>query len=721
MKSNGLLVFVTTELHPFTVGGIGRFTYNLLKTLTQQELQRTVVLLTAGQVSAASFEMLFPGASLWQLSDHPFDDSQHHPNNALDSWLTASCHVLQVLRKLSQKHEIEYLEFPDWSGLGFATIQEKLARGFLSRATIAVRVHSTEAILVMRETRLLRPQDLRRYDLERKCYRDCDLVIAHLRTIAEETRRCFGIAEDEWWPRVHITAPPVDINGRQTANVSVQPTLDAPVLFTSKFQEFKKPQIFVQAAIGFLLRHPEYSGNIILACGGLNSEYAQKILKAIPDDLRYRFKVFHDAAAETRDDLISKGIVGFPTSFESFCLAAYEASLLGGLVILNGNNPAFGPDTPWIDGENCLKFDGSTKGLIEALGRAIHMGRPLATVKVSAVIHPWHSTAIRETKHPQQHATPPRVSAIIVNQNEGVLSADSLDSILKQDYSNLEIIYIDDGSQDSSSLMLFDSLSGGEYPQLVTSREPVCAGVAAARNWAAERASGDYLVFINPGDLLLEGYIQSAVNALESNSQHAVYVSQTAFYTNRDITRVSELRTETVAGEALISGGVINYSVAGAWVCRRPLVFFTPHRSQLGPMADWGWMYDVVAGGSRVIASPAIEVLVRERERFDDAEPISETAQLHHLLVANSPSPRPAFPIASLSQLTQATWTEARSGQVQQWYRHMIDNSYEGEIEFVAKIFGHTWLGRLIRTNQRLSSFLEKSVRWITRLPANVA
>lgn len=208
MKQRGRLVFVTFEIYPFTGGGIGRFIYNTLKRMTPEDLARTVVILTAGQVSDAAFEALFKGAKLFRLDEAAHPSAHRYPLSARDPWLVQSCRVLLALKRLAQEMPIDYVEFVDWSGFGFATLQERLASGFLKSTTMAVRVHSTEAILVIRETRLLQPQDLRRYDLERKCLLDCDVVVAHLRTVAEETRRCFGIPEDRWWNRVHITPPP---------------------------------------------------------------------------------------------------------------------------------------------------------------------------------------------------------------------------------------------------------------------------------------------------------------------------------------------------------------------------------------------------------------------------------------------------------------------------------------------------------------------------------
>src|SRR5690606_8639220 len=90
-----------------------------------------------------------------------------------------------------------------------------------------------------------------------------------------------------------------------------------------------------------------------------------------------------------RDHLIAHSVVVISSACESFCLSAFEASLLGGLVVVNGTNPSFGEGTLWQDGVNCLKFNGTAHGLAQALERAAKLGSKLAPVDMPVFQRPW--------------------------------------------------------------------------------------------------------------------------------------------------------------------------------------------------------------------------------------------------------------------------------------------------------------------------------------------
>ncbi len=715
MSKSGLIVFVTFEVFPFTGGGIGRFMYNTLKSMTDEERKRTVVILTTGHVAEAAFKAVFPGARIKVLTDVKADESDTSlVMSGEDRLLSRSNIILHALQSIATEHAIDYVEFPDWGGFAFATLQERLARGFLADSELAVRLHSTEAILVLRETRMLESGDLRCFDLERKSLLDCDLIVAHLESIAEETRRSFGIPPERWWSRVHITPPDLEID-RDVAKQSILPNLDTPIVFSSKFQEFKRPQIFVQAAVGLLRARPDYRGSVLLVCGDLDSEYARKILSLVPADLVSRFKLMGGLSAELRDSIIAGAISAFPTDFESFCLAAYEASLLGGVVVLNVNNPAFEDGTPWVDNVNSVKFDGSAAGLVGALEAAISLKKPLRTVTLPPLKQPWRRTKVQTSAAPMRMPGWPVVTVVLVNQNLGLLAGNTLASISAQSYENLRVVYVDDGSDDLPSIALRESLTSQVNPRLTVVRQEMTTGVAAARNSVTAKLHGDYVLYIRPGDLLADGYIRTSVECLERNRDYDVYVNQVSVYDPSTESMQHNCGVKTFVGEAPIAGPVFNYYSEGPRLCRASTTSALRHRPQLGHLCDWGWMHDAILDGRRVVASPRIEAFVPRHTEIDLAEPIDESRRLYHLLVANTPFTRSFYPVAAFSQVVRGAATAALGSDMPDWQRHMIENRYEGEVEFVANILGKTALGRLIRNNERFSRVLERTIRWATR------
>lgn len=719
-QETGSLVFVTTALHPFTPGEMGRATYDLLRTLPPQDLARSVVVLTSGSIAKSAFEGLFPGVALLQIEQEPgMPEGLEAAPQSEEPWFFTSRRILQALEREAERRAINYVEFPDWSGLGFATIQEKLARGFLSEAVIAVRLHYTEAILALRETRSLSIQDLKQFDLERKCYRDCDMIVAQLRPVAEDVRRCFGFPDEEWWPRVRLAPHPVDRGDHPTGSAIIRPDTRTPIVFANSLREINNPTIFIQAAVGLMRDHPDYRGRIVLPCGSPASDYVKSVMSQVPDDLLSRVDAPDQNGSPHQGTERSGSIAVFPAAFAPLCPAAYEASRRGAVVVLNEANPSFAAGTPWVDEENCLKFDGSARGLQGALERALALRTPLRPVELPAAIHPWRQgTAGPDGGTPVREQ--PLVTVIIVNQNEGALLSDTLESVLSQGYRNLEVIVVDDGSQDAFSQAMRKTLGAFDDARVRSASLSAAVGRGAAMNHGVGLAAGDYVIRMQSGDLLRPRFIDGAVSALERRPDFDVYCSQVAYYRDIDFITDADLRFEGIAGEALVAGSHVNYFARGPWVGRRALLEDVPFRSSLGILSDWGWMFDVVAAGRRVICSPRVEVLLRDRDPVDAADPINDPHLLDHLIVSGSPFPRRSFPVADLA----ITCTGASYCQIPRdwpdWYTHMIENGYEPEMSFVGGILGHTWLGRLIRSNSRIAGSLERFLKWSTRVPPDV-
>jgi glycosyltransferase involved in cell wall biosynthesis/GT2 family glycosyltransferase len=90
------------------------------------------------------------------------------------------------------------------------------------------------------------------------------------------------------------------------------------------------------------------------------------------------------------------------------------------------------------------------------------------------------------------------ISVCIPFYNHGIYIRDALDSIYAADYSQLEVIILNDGSTDKNSLKTLAEVER-EYPHLKIIHTEN-QGVAAARNQMAEVATGEYLAFLDADD-----------------------------------------------------------------------------------------------------------------------------------------------------------------------------------------------------------------------------
>ena len=101
------------------------------------------------------------------------------------------------------------------------------------------------------------------------------------------------------------------------------------------------------------------------------------------------------------------------------------------------------------------------------------------------------------------------VSIIIPIYNVASYIAKTLDSVLRQglDVSEYEVIMINDGSKDSSADICREYCERFSNFKLINQEN---SGVSAARNKGIDAAQGEYIVFLDADDYLLDNGLQLA-------------------------------------------------------------------------------------------------------------------------------------------------------------------------------------------------------------------
>lgn len=623
------LVFVTPELSPFTNGGIGRVIHNIIYQMSQEDRNRTFIIGLDFTFSEFDLQKVLPGVRLLTL------DSHHNKNGRLElpswaftntSWHWKSMLVLNALRHLKAVGtQIEYVEFPDWGGLGFCTIQEKLLFNFLADCTLSIRLHSCTAVLLRHENSVPSLQTLGLIDLERKSIRDCDLLIGQLEEVAEETKNVLGIEANEWHSKLYIHSPPVLVD-RALAYQSTEATSDQNILFTSKIQPFKAPDIFIRGVSGFMNSNPSYVGKAILCAHSFDKVYLDKIMKLVPKHLADRFIVKDNLIGSDREELISQSTVVVSSRFESYCLAAYEASLMGARLVINGGNPAFGESTPWIESKNCFKFDGTSYSLTNALSKNYQNNNQLNVVDVNQHIEPWgipnnsRNTNNVDIFSSENITTTPLVSFVVCHYNMGRYLHETIENIFEQSYTNIEIVLIDDASTDGYSSDLVDGIAKSSPDKINVIRLAGNIGLAAARNIGIKHARGEYIVVLDADDFVHEDFAKVGVAALSSKIKYDFIVPQTGYFADLPDVPAHGGTVEfddyaVFVGEAVASGVVDNrYSTATAFF-RASVLNDNLYNHQLFMYEDWNLYRRLVADGKRSIVTNEIMFYYRRRSR----------------------------------------------------------------------------------------------------------
>lgn len=95
-----------------------------------------------------------------------------------------------------------------------------------------------------------------------------------------------------------------------------------------------------------------------------------------------------------------------------------------------------------------------------------------------------------------------------------------VESVLSQDYGNIEILLVPNGEDEESPSYKLCRKLEGENDGITVLRSD--KGVSAARNKGIEKAGGKYILFLDSDDELLPGSISAMVKAMESDDSSLV-------------------------------------------------------------------------------------------------------------------------------------------------------------------------------------------------------
>lgn len=119
-----------------------------------------------------------------------------------------------------------------------------------------------------------------------------------------------------------------------------------------------------------------------------------------------------------------------------------------------------------------------------------------------------------------QHSIIPKISVCIPVYNGIQYVEETIESVLAQDYGNLEIIVQDNASTDGTWALLQSLVS--KHPQIYAARNEQNVGMAGNWNCAINRVSGDYLMLLSADDLLEQGFLERCLGIFEQDTVDAV-------------------------------------------------------------------------------------------------------------------------------------------------------------------------------------------------------
>ncbi|HSR69751.1 MAG TPA: glycosyltransferase family 2 protein [Acidobacteriota bacterium] len=137
----------------------------------------------------------------------------------------------------------------------------------------------------------------------------------------------------------------------------------------------------------------------------------------------------------------------------------------------------------------------------------------------------------------QAPSQPPLVSAVVVNCNRRQLLMHCLHSLLKQDYPRLQIVVVDNGSDDGS-VEAVHSLNDSRIEVLPQGEN---LGFAAANNRAMDHLAGRYVALLNNDAEARPDWISRMVEALESQPRAGMAACKILFHGSTVIDKAGHL------------------------------------------------------------------------------------------------------------------------------------------------------------------------------------
>jgi glycosyltransferase involved in cell wall biosynthesis len=181
----------------------------------------------------------------------------------------------------------------------------------------------------------------------------------------------------------------------------------------------------------------------------------------------------------------------------------------------------------------------------------------------------------------------PVVTVAIPCYNYGAYVAEAVESALRQTYTHIEVVVVDDGSTDDSAAIV------GGFGERVTLVRQANAGLSSARNRAATVARGTFVVFLDADDMLAPDFVDRALAAFQDEDPRLgfVYTQMKMFGRMEGVTTFPHFEVSTLLRD--------NFVHASALV-RTELVRRYPYEeSWRSGFEDWNFYLTICEQGYR--------------------------------------------------------------------------------------------------------------------------
>lgn len=527
---------VSREVYPFVGGGLSRYVTATAETLASLG-EVTIFTTDAYRHRAVEFPPILSADIKLVFVPEPDPEELGSHYHVMHRW---SANVYEALKREYGTEGPDLIEFPDYRGEGFVTIQARRAlEPMLRRTLVAVRLYTTSELTSVLNGFL--PTSFEAtvlFDLERYALRHADRIIAPGGAVYASYERYFG--KDKLAPVLLVRHPVLAEGGR---TIAVQSGDGSPMrlLYVGRLERRKGVQNLIRAATAA----PRHDWSLILLGGDtqtapLGTSMRSQLVLMVADDPRIEFR--SEAGSDEVAKLISAAdLVVLPSLWECWPNAALEAfakskpvlaTPTGGYLELVqlGRSGWLTRDTSDASLARMLERLVKTRDEVRELGasgapRRLYeelTDREAVRERYAKLIENLHAPALRPRTSSR---TSPLVSVVIPYYALDEFVEETVQSVVDQTYRRIEILLVNDGSLREEDGVLDDLAK--LYPIKVFTQEN--SGLGSARNFGISQSEGEYVLPLDADDLAAPTFVERCVEVLEEEPQVAYVTSWSQF------------------------------------------------------------------------------------------------------------------------------------------------------------------------------------------------
>ncbi|MDR3617278.1 MAG: glycosyltransferase [Candidatus Obscuribacterales bacterium] len=506
-----------------------------------------------------------------------------------------------------KSRRFDVVQIPDWLGFGYYSLLAKRQGLTLQDTMFVVGAFGSEIWLREGNGEQVHDLDTLVFDfMERQCLALADVVVSHSHfMLNEQIKRDAVIAKKAYVQANLLTEG--DIKGGRGSPSSTRVKIDE-IVFTGRLEERKGLRLFCDA-IDKSIKHQTISADTKITFLGKSRwidncsafEFIKRRSKnwlvepLILSKLNHE-EAFEYLAAGNRLAVVPSLKDNIPYTLVS-CIARgipVIASDVGGVreVIVEElqDEVLFAPR---VDALVSKLEESLSKGVRVAVLSFVPSDNKVAWVR-------WHDGLLADASITENKLRQPLVSICIPHYDSPQTLKQAIASIEEQDYPNIEVVLVDDGSPSQIAQDYLNELEETFAQRKWVIKRQENKYLGAARNEAARLASGEYLLFMDHDNIAKKSEVSTFVKAALNTGADVLTCAYDVF-SGESLESLTYLHTYVPLGAAISSGLYKNfYGDANALVKKEAFVRLGGFTEDYGIWGeDWEFFAHAALNGAK--------------------------------------------------------------------------------------------------------------------------